>query len=365
MNAMTSLIRNPIRIRAATVKWPRVAGFVQRNRTLVMFLVGLIALDVCVGQFASLWQRHSPDDYRGRVEECRSRPRDFVMLGGSPVCEGLDPAIVGDGTRDGYTLGFPGGTTSDFYYALVHACPTPPRVLVYGITASDINDSRGEPHGAHSLLTWGDLAEWVQVRPEAGEWAVRHFLRGKVENASNLFRYRHAIRMWATIETDAALPGSCPQTLSQAVEQRDYAAGLVAGNGYSPMKGFQVAPFSEFKRIGTKGTRFDSLHYLDKYRTGSHLKYLHKLIDWCEANRVSLVLLDMPVTAALERMYAKEFAEFRERLAVVERERQVHVLRPTREDVGLTDDQFADLIHMNREGGKRLSEWLRHHMPAQ
>jgi hypothetical protein len=259
---------------------------------------------------------------------------------------------------DGYTLGLSGGTTTDFYHALIHSCPTPPKLLVYGITASDLNDSRHEPHGPHSLMTWGDLREFMSVRPEASNWTVRHFLRGRFETASNLFHYRHAIRMWSAFQADAIVPGCCTETLKEAAEQRDHADELASGNGYAPMKGFQVAPFTEFKRIQATGTRFDRLHYLDKYATGSHAKYLFKIIEWCHANGVELVLLDIPVTADLERMYPKEFAEFRSLVANVERERGVTVLRPTRELIGVGDDQFADLIHMNRAGAAKLSQWL-------
>lgn len=351
---LQSLIVKALPRRSATTAW------LQRHRTVVLFLLGLLILDLTVGRFHGLWQRHSPDDYAGRVQSCAERRRDYVLVGGSPVAEGLNPAIVG---TNGFNLGMPGGTTSDFYHAVIHACPAPPRLLVYGITASDINDGRAEPHGPHSLMTWGDLAGWVRTRPETSEWAVRHFLRGKLERVSSLFHYRHAIRMWAAIEAETQWPGSCPETLKEALEEQNYAAGLVTGDGYSPRGGFEHARFTDHKAIGTKGTRFDHLHYLHKYGTGSHLKYLHKLVDWCCENGVELVLVDMPVTADLERMYAKEFAEFRTRLAEAERDRGLRVLRPTREELGLTDDQFADLIHMNRDGANRLSAWLKPRLP--
>ena len=339
--------------------------FLRRNRTVILFVVGLAALDLSVGRFRDVWDRFSPDDYTARVEGCRERPRDFVLVGGSPVSEGLDPAVLagcrwnGGELRDGYALGLPGGTTSEFYHAVAHACPAPPRLLVYGVTASDLNDGRREPHGPYSLMTAADVAEWARLRPEAGEWAARHYLRGRLERASNLYRYRDGVRLWAAGRADALLPGCCPETRKAGDEQRGHADGLVSGHGYSPAKGFERARFTDFKAAGATGTRFDSLYYLDGFRTGAHLKYLHRLADWCQARGTTLVLLDMPVTADLERLYAKEFAEYRGRLAAVERGRGLRVLRPSREAVGLCDDQFADLIHLNRDGAGRLSRWLR------
>src|SRR5205823_3345713 len=99
--------------------------------------------------------------------------------------------------------------------------------------------------------------------------------------------------------------------------------------------------------------------YLARYRTGSHLKYLHRLIDWCEANGVVMVLIDMPTTADLEARHPAEFAEFRTRLAEVEKSRGMPVLRATREAVGLGDQHFADLIHPNADGAAVLSAWVK------
>ncbi len=34
---------------------------------------------------------------------------------------------------------------------------------MYGITASDINDARHEPHGPAALMTAGDWLRWVRL----------------------------------------------------------------------------------------------------------------------------------------------------------------------------------------------------------
>jgi hypothetical protein len=327
-----------------------------------LFALLLIGTDLGVGGFAATWERHSPDDYTARVVGCRREPRDLVFVGGSPVAEGIDPArIAGIPWCDRelesvYAMGLSGGTTSDFYHAVIHGCQPPPLVLVYGITASDINDSRHEPHGPYSLMTWGDLANWVRLRPEAGEWVTRHFLLSRLGQASNLFRYRHGIRMWAAIEADRMRPGSCAEATREAEELRERADALATGNGYAPARGFAVGRYDQVKAAGLAPKEFP---YLRKYRTGSHLKYLHKLIDWCEANRIEMILIDIPVTADLEAMYPAEFAEFRTRLAEVERDRGVQVIRATREAAGLTDANYADLIHMNRDGAAAFSAWVR------
>ena len=35
-----------------------------------------------------------PDDYAARVANCRRNPLDLVIIGGSPVSEGIDPAVL-------------------------------------------------------------------------------------------------------------------------------------------------------------------------------------------------------------------------------------------------------------------------------
>jgi hypothetical protein len=349
-------------VHAGAGRLGRLRAWVSRNRTVVLFVALLAVADVSIGQHAAVWQSHSPDDYAARVDGCRSRPRDVVFVGGSPVAEGIDPdRIIGinwDGKpfESRYALGLSGGTTSDFYHAVLRACPTPPRVLVYGITASDLNDSRHEPHGPYSLMTWGDLARWVRLRPESAEWVVRHFLQARLGQASNLYRYRHGIRMWLASEADRQIPGSCPDAAREAEELGEYAEELRSGNGYAPARGFQHMHYDAVKAAGLRPEAFP---YLQKYRTGSHLKYLHRLADWCAENGVRLILVDMPVTADLEAAYPAEFAEYQARLAEVERDRGLTVIRATRQATGLTDASFADLIHLNRDGASALSDWLR------
>ncbi|MDB5308727.1 MAG: hypothetical protein JWO38_2929 [Gemmataceae bacterium] len=336
--------------------------FVSRNRTIVLFALMLLGTDRVIGRFAAVWDRHSPDDYAARVKGCAREQRDLVFIGGSPVAEGINPdrvagvAWAGKPLASAYAMGLSGGTTSDFYHAVLRGCPTPPRVLVYGITASDLNDSRHEPHGPYSLMTTGDVGRWVRLRPDSAEWVVRHFAQARLGRASDLYRYRHGIRMWAATEADRQLPGSCPEAVGEADELRERADALRTGNGYAPARGYSVGRYDAVKAAGLRPKEFP---YLRKYRTGSHLKYLHELAIWCGVRGVDLVLVDMPVTADLEAMYPAEFAEYRARLAEVEQGAGLRVIRASRAAVGLTDTHFADLIHMNREGAKVFSGWVR------
>jgi len=339
----------------------RRARFVSRNRAALLFVAFLVIADLGIGALAPVWDRHSPDDYAARVTGCAALPRDLVFVGGSPVTEGIDPGqIAGANWRsaplaDAYAVGLHGGTATDFYYAAKRACPTAPRVIVYGATASDLNDSRSEPHGTRTLLDRADVREIARTRPETAEWVTRHYTESKIGRASNLYRYRHGLRMWAAVQADALIPGACPEALAQAREQRDHADDLATrGTGYAPLKGYARVRYDHMKAAGHVPPPFG---FLNNYRTGSHSKYVDALAEWCRARGTALVLLDMPVTADLEARYPREFAEYRARLAGLARAHNLPLIRGA--DAGLTDADFADLIHMTPDGCATFSRWLR------
>ncbi|MCZ2340819.1 MAG: hypothetical protein LC104_03365 [Bacteroidales bacterium] len=337
-------------------------SFFQRLRGPFVVLCGLVLLDLAVLAFRDTWERHSPDGYAERVRGCAAQPRDFVLVGGSPVSEGLDPAILqgvswrGETLQSGYAVGLPGGTTTDYYFATVHACPTPPKLLVYGITASDMNDRRNEPHGIHSLMSFRDMADLCHTRPDAAEWATRHYVQVRIGDIWSAFRYRHGIRMAAARFVEERVPGACPDAAREAQELHGYSQKLRAGTGYAPAQGFEYRHYDQVKANHWPQPPFT---FLDRYTTGSHLRYLCRLMDWSKAHRTELVLLDMPVTADLEAQYPAAMAAYRRRLADVEADSSVIVLRADRATVGLTDADFADIIHLNRVGASKLSLWLR------
>ena len=339
------------------------ASWWKQHRVLWYFLLGLVLVDGVLAWYAELWQSYSPDDYRERLEGCRKQPRDLVIVGGSPVSEGIDPdrfvgmTWKGRSLQSAYAMGFPGGTTSEFWHAVKHGISQPPTLLIYGISASDLNDRRHEPHGPYSLMSWGDWASWVWHRPQTAEWVTRHFIQGKLAKSWQLFRYRNALRLWAAEQVNAYWSNAFPKAHEEAVKNRNYFAELRQGNGYAPNPNFSERRYDQFKAAGGQ---LPQPYFWNNYRIGAHLSYLHRILDWADARGVTVVLVDMPVTADIEEiMYPKEFAQFREALAQVEQERRVLVLRASRARVGLTEADFGDWIHLNRGGARKLSDWIR------
>jgi hypothetical protein len=335
----------------------------KRLRTIFTFLAALLLIDLTFHAFHDTWMRHSPDEYTERIQGCAQEPREVVFLGGSTVAEGLDPEQIcrftfnGQNYTNGYAIGLAGGTTSDFYFALRKACPTPPKMIVYGMTASDINDNRHEPHAAYSIMEWNDVQDWRRTRPEAGDWILRRYLRGQAMKASGTYRYRHGFRMFCAKTLQEEIRGTCPESYLEAKRFHDQAEKLANGRGYAPTLYWWNRKYSDMKADGWTAPPFE---YLARYKTGSHLKYLHRLLDWADEHGTEVVLLDMPVTADLEQRHAKEFAEYRAHLAEVVKTRRVTYLNMHRDVVRLNDDHFADIIHLNRTGANMLSTWLKH-----
>jgi hypothetical protein len=333
-----------------------------RYRVVIYLLLGLAAVDAVVAACADTWTAHDPDDYRERVAGCRLGARDLVLIGGSTMSEGVDPQLLVGLMWDGqplqrvYNLGLPGATLAEIWQAVRHGLAVPPRVLVYGITASDLNDDRREPHGPRSLMTAHDLADWLCYRRSAAEWAVRQFLEGRLERLWQLYRYRNGIRLWTADKMEQLWPGACPTAAAEARFNRRYFAAMRRGDGFAPHEGFQRSCYATLKQAVDLATVFP---YLNNYRTGEYLAYLHRLLDWADTHHVAVVLVDMPVSADLEeRLYPHAFTAFRATLAEVQRGHGVRVLRASRAEVGLDDADFADLIHLNARGTARLSAWL-------
>src|SRR5262249_39418107 len=136
-----------------------------------------------------------------------------------------------------------------------------------------------------------------------------------------------------------------------------FTAALRRDDGFAPRPDAQVRRLDQLKAAGSYGPPF---HFLDNYRLGDHLACLRCLLDWCAERGVPVVLLDMPVSADLEeRFHPSAFARYREVLADLQRRRGARVLSASRAALGLTDADFADLIHLNASGTARLIAWLR------
>ena len=331
----------------------------RRGRISLLFLLGLIGLDLVVHAFRSTWRRYDPDEYRERVRACRDGAWDLVVFGGSPVHEGIDPALLrgvswrGTPLRRVFNCGLEGATASDTCLAVEQGLTTPPRLLVYGITASDVNDARGEPHGPRMLMGPADLATAWQLRPQATEWTTRHWLIGRASRSWNLYHYRHGIRLWLADQ----FPSFAPETAAEVQNNLRISTAIATNSGYAPRPEMRVRRLDRLKSRGWTGMPFK---FLASYRLGGHFRYVERILDWAETHGTTAVLVDMPVSADLEEIhFASDFQSYRQALRGLAASRDVRVVWATRQAIGLTDADFADLIHLNAVGSKRFSTWLR------
>jgi hypothetical protein len=346
-----------VRLRKQGVRWAIC-------RVVVFFLLALIALDFLVAAHSRLWREYDPDAYIERLEACRRQPWDLVVVGGSPVMYGVNPSVLSGVAYRGqaldrvYTLGLPLATASEIDLAVEHDLPgAPPRLLVYGVSATDYNEDRVEPYGPRRLMTSGDVLRWSWDRPEASVWAVRHFVQQHTESLWNLYSYRYGIRLWAADEVERLCPGVCPEAAAAARMALENSAALRSSHG------FQTVPASPDGRLDClkdAGKVDPTFPFMEHYRIDGYLRNLHRIMDQAARRRIPLLLVDMPVSADLDqRMYSHEYTAYRAALAAAAQSQGVRVLYATREAVGLTDADFADVVHLNAAGADRLSAWLR------
>ena len=331
-------------------------------RVVVYLVMGFILVDVCVLHFRKIWLAYDPNEYRERLESCRRQAWDLVLIGGSPMAEDLDPAQLaglywhGTSLTRNFNLGLAGATTTTIWHAVEHGIVHPPRLLVYGISATDLNDSRDERNGVWTLMDLADVAEWIQQRPEQGWWCARHFVNEQVARLWNLYYYRNAIRLWLADYVECCCPGTCPNAALDARYGLRFAAALRHGDGFAPRFENEDQTLADLKAMNLVEPRF---RYLEDYRLGGHLRYLHRVLDWAVEHGVDVVLIDMPVAAEVEAQFPQAFAAYRALLAEVARARGLCVLWPTRETVGLDNCLFADRVHLNARGRDLFGAWVR------
>jgi hypothetical protein len=332
------------------------------SRVLICFLLGLLGLDGLVRLNARRWEAYDPNDYLERLSRCQGRAWDLVVLGGSPVSEGVHSELLhplvwrGHLLHRVYNLGLPGGTTTEFWHGLRHGVTAPPRLVVYGITASDLNDNRNEAAGPSQLMDLNDLERWVEERPDSRDWVARQYFWSSLERCWGLYRYRNGIRLWAAHLVDEIFPDLFPQAADEARSNLAYGDSLARGHGFAPQPRFHLKRYSHCKENGIPVAPF---RFLDGYRLGHHLDCVHRIRAWARRHGADLVLVDMPVSADLEARHSETFSRYRSVLRELEQRHGFLVLHGDRGAVGLTDDHFADLIHLNAWGAERFSHWLR------
>jgi hypothetical protein len=306
---------------------------------------------------------YDPRFARDRVRYGRRQSWDLVIVGGSPAMAGIDAADLADLPWHGrplvraFNLSIPLGTTAEVYHAIEHGIAAPPALLVYGIAITDLNDTRVEAMDPEDLMDAGDIVRWVRLGSGEAEWCIRHCLSEHVARSWSLYYYRQGIRLWAADHAERLWPGFCPDAARQARKGLENSDGLRRCLDFHPSR-----PVPERLRYDLKkaaGQFPCRMGPMEDYRLGRYVRYLDAIIDWCRGHDTALVLVNVPVPADLESLYPQPFDAYRAFLADLPARRGVLVLTPTREEIGLSEADFDDMIHLNGDGTARFSAWLR------
>ena len=72
-----------------------------------------------------------------------------------------------------------------------------------------------------------------------------------------------------------------------------------------------------------------------------------------------MILVDIPVTREFQSAYRQEiWKQYLDEVSTSAREKGILFLRPTREECGLTDEDFIDYEHMSPPGAEKFSRCL-------
>lgn len=338
-----------------------------RWRVVVYLVLGLLALDRAIAARAGLWRAYDPQFSRDRVRYAKHHAWDVVIAGGSPaMC--VDSAdlkgLEWQGRRLDHALNLavPYATTTDVYHAIEHGLPAPPALLVYAIAVTDLNGARIEAMSPEWLMDRRDIGRWASAHPRDTELCLRHYLLERLARGSALYYWRNGIRRWAADEAEAACPGFCPDAACEARERLGNSAALRAGIDFHPARPVLSRYRYNFRKAS--GEVFGRFGPMEKYDPQGHLPYLEAIVDWAEQHRCSLLLVNVPVTHDLEQTYPEAFASYRRVLLELRERRGVRVILATLNDVGLSDADYEDQLHLNGDGSHRYGIWLRQTVSA-
>jgi hypothetical protein len=339
-------------------------GARSRYRVLIWFVAVVVAFEVAVAANAHVWRTYDPNPYESRFRAYERRGTDLLVVGGSPAMCGLDPTILGGICWHGeplsraFNLGLPLGTTTDVCHAVEFALRNPPRLIVYGVMATDLHDGRIESIAARYLMGPADILDWARTHRGNKSYAFRHYTRERGNRLWPSSYYAYGMQLWLAERANQFCPTFCPEAAA-AARINSRRAAEIATDGYQRLAPVGGSPqLDRQKADGLVGERFS---FMEGYRCGGpHLVYMHRLLDAAQRAKVPVVLVDLPVPEDLdERMYPEEFAAYRGLLEDVARNRGVPLIRADRTAVGLTDADFSDLAHVNADGAAKLSTWLR------
>ncbi|MGE3804575.1 MAG: hypothetical protein AB7K24_07870 [Gemmataceae bacterium] len=332
-------------------------------RVVIYLFLALLVLEVAIRAQRDVWRSYEPIYYRDRLEAACRQPLDAVFVGASPVMSGIETDILSGFHYQGKTcsrvfnLGLPLATTPDVFHVVEHVLAKKPALIVYGITPADVNSSRRVPEGVHYLIDTSDVPRAVCYFPRRAPWLLGRFAGGAVRTWWALYDNREGIRRWLAECFDGVCPGVCSDAAQEARNGQATYLCLQRPRGLEPT--YPVPPRLRYSHLKATGQATDYFPFLDNFEITGYLPYLDGIIDQCAEAGVPLVLVRFPGTEDLEnRVHRSEFAQFDLLLDKLEAEGRVRILTPTREEIGLTDADFTDLIHLNADGSRKFSIWL-------
>jgi hypothetical protein len=270
---------------------------------------------------------------------------DILFIGNSTMQAGLDPKVfddsraakgAGPGSFNAAIEGLPPYGTRLFVEIFLRY--TKPKALILGLSPQDLNSN--SPWAA-------DITDRVRHSPLALAEAQRGARGRLIEtllDRSFLYRYRLTLFQWLLRGGQARKPAEV------YFDQR----------GYHPLdRRLADIPANE------RGVLFNRAGVLNYSTEGLQKEALLAMIDFCQENGIDLILVNMPLADDYYYNFDDQDA-YQNYLDQINRIAASHSLplwdfESLPEEEGFTDEDFADLNHLNREGAEHLSQMIAAH----
>src|SRR5438552_11365134 len=183
-------------------------GARRRFSVLLWFVAAIAAVESAVAANAQLWQSYDPNPYAMRFRAYGCGRWDLLVVGGSPAMCGLDPSILagmswhGEPLPRAFNLALPLGTTTDICHAVEFALRRPPRLLVYGVMATDLHDGRTESIAPRYLMGPADALDRARTHHGSASHALRHDTPDHCNRLWPSSYYAYGIQLWLADRTN-------------------------------------------------------------------------------------------------------------------------------------------------------------------
>jgi len=318
---------------------------------------------------------HEEAVYGVKLAQFKSAPTpDVVFLGSSRVRDGMVPEVFSgflskEWKRPArvYNLGLINAKAEEYLTIVRSHLPDPgPRLVVLGITGSEVVNVHDFQYASRFLWTLPDALDWLRRVPAAhfDVAHVEHFLENELCRGWYVFGHRDALRemLLDTLVSRFGVPlpvaAGGTDNMGQNKKLRDY---VLAADGY------QAPPLTPQGSLARRIVEAPQLLKIPERELeaspemleGARFTELREIAALLDARGSRLALVEMPVSPYLqERNPVLHGQVFRDRMEQLAQELGCVWVPMPPEETQLSNRTYGDVNHLTEVGAKRYTRLL-------